>query len=118
MTDESKAKIFITGDLQCSVDGKGLTLNAKSGVIELNASGISSLLSLSRAPVLSRRLTVRLNHLSRLLSITSHRLDIYVGGVQVAAAGDGVSSLATSMFGIRNWRIWPLRLARQTFRGT
>ena len=42
--------------------------------------------------------------------------DIYIGGVQVAAAGEGVSSLSTAVFGIRNWRVWPLRLARQLFR--
>lgn len=115
MTCETSAKICITGELQCDVDGKELTLNARSRVIELNASDLSTLLCLSRSPVLSRRLNVRMNRVSRLLSIASQRLDIYVAGVKVAAAGEGVNSVPASMIGIKNWRVWPFRIVRQIF---
>ena len=112
VTRERNARVLITGDLQCSVDGKSLTLSAKSGVLQLDATDISTLLRLSRCPVLSRRLNVRMNRVSRLLSFTSQRLDIYVAGVKVAAAGEGVKSLPISMIGIKNWRIWPFRIVR------
>jgi hypothetical protein len=56
-----------------------------------------------------------MNRVSRLLSIASQRLDIYVAGVKVAAAGEGVSSVPASMIGIKNWRFWPFRIVRQIF---
>ena len=115
MTRETDAKIFITGELQCVIEGKELALNASSSVIELNAADLSTLLCISRCPVLSRSLTFRMNHVSRLLSMASQRLDIYVAGVKVAAAGDGVSSVVTSMIGMKNWRVWPLSIVMQIF---
>lgn len=115
VTCEKNAKIFLTGELQCNVDGKELTLNARSSVIELNAADLSTLFSLARSPLLGRRLNVRMNRVSRLLGLASQRLEIYVAGVKVAAAGEGVSSVPTSMIGVKNWRVWPFRIVGQIF---
>ncbi len=106
--------IDVEASRECELNGEAFALHARRGVIVINvktAKTARALIGQLCRVGKTRSTAARLN--AALMNV-SHRLEVHVDGVIVASMGQGTNSGLLRFAGLRQLRIWPLRLLRRS----
>ena len=100
----------LEASLQCELDGHPIAIEARRGVIVVRVEAAKTVVPVLKALRRFGSLRSTLTRLNRSLLVSAQRLELYADNVMVVSMGHGTGSGLLRLAGIRNLRLWPIRL--------